>query len=227
MCAEPRRRDDMRVMETGEIYDTTEIHPVAGSGNEDIYIETVKTPLLDSQGNINGIQCMFWDVTERHEMEEQLAYERDLLNALLENVPDRIYIKDTQSRFIKGSAALAKRLGLKMPEDIVGKTDYDFHPGGLAKSFHEDEQRVILTGKPIINKVEQQSDTDGRDIWASVTKVPFTNRSGITTGVIGISRDITALKLAERETVRARDLALEAAQMKAQFLAVMLSLIHI
>ena len=216
--ADKYRRDDMRVMETGEIYDTTEIH---GSGDEDIYIETVKTPLLDSQGNINGIQCMFWDVTERHEMEEQLAYERDLLNALLENVPDRIYIKDTESRFIKGSAALAKRLGLKMPGDIVGKTDYDFHPGGLAKSFHEDEQRVILTGKPIINKVEQQTDSDGRDIWASVTKVPFTNRSGITTGVIGISRDITALKLAERETARARDMALEAAQMKAQFLAVM------
>ena len=164
---------------------------------------------------------MFWDVTERHQMEEQLAYERDLLNALLDNVPDRIYIKDTESRFIKGSAALAKRLGLKTPGDIVGKTDYDFHPDALAKSFHEDEQRVILTGKPIINKVEQQTDTDGRDIWASVTKVPFTNRSGIATGVIGISRDITALKLAERETARARDMALEAAQMKAQFLAVM------
>ena len=69
--------------------------------------------------------------------------------------------------------------------------------------------------------MEQQTDTDGRDIWASVTKVPFTNRSGIATGVIGISRDITALKLAERETARARDMALEAAQMKAQFLAVM------
>ena len=219
--ADKYRRDDLRVMETGEIYDTTEIHTGTGSSEEDIYIETVKTPLLDSQGNINGIQCMFWDVTERHQMEEQLAYERDLLNALLENVPDRIYIKDTESRFIKGSAALAKRLGLKMPGDIVGKTDYDFHPDALAKSFHEDEQRVILTGKPIINKVEQQTDTDGRDIWASVTKVPFTNRSGITTGVIGISRDITALKLAERETARARDMALEAAQMKAQFLAVM------
>ena len=219
--ADKYRRDDMRVMETGEIYDTTEIHTGTGSGEENIYIETVKTPLLDSQGQINGIQCMFWDVTERHQMEEQLAYERDLLNALLDNVPDRIYIKDTESRFIKGSAALAKRLGLKTPGDIVGKTDYDFHPDTLAKSFHEDEQRVILTGKPVINKVEQQTDTDGRDIWASVTKVPFTNRSGIATGVIGISRDITALKLAERETARARDMALEAAQMKAQFLAVM------
>ena len=219
--ADKYRNDDLRVVKTAETYATTEIHTGAGEAENDIYIETVKTPLFDSSGEINGIQCMFWDVTERHQMEEQLAHEKDLLSALLDNVPDRIYIKDTESRFIKGSTALAKRLGLSSAQEIVGKTDYDFHPDIHAKSFHEDEQRVILTGKPIINKVEKQTDECGRDIWASVTKVPFSNRSGIITGIIGISRDITALKLAEQETARARDLALEAAQMKTRFLAVM------
>jgi len=219
--ADKYRRDDLRVIETGEPYATTEIHTGSDKEENNIYIETVKTPLRDPAGNITGIQCMFWDVTERHQIEEQLAYERDLLSALLDNVPDRIYIKDTESRFIKGSTALAKRLGLNSAEDFIGKTDYDFHPSTQAKKFHEDEQRVILTGNPIVNKVEQQTDETGREIWASVTKVPFSNRSGIITGIIGISRDITALKLAERETVRARDLALEAAQMKARFLAVM------
>ena len=219
--ADKYRRDDLRVIDTGEPYATTEIHTGSGKEKNNIYIETVKTPLRDPTGNITGIQCMFWDVTERHQIEEQLAYERDLLSALLDNVPDRIYIKDTESRFIKGSMALAKRLGLNSAEDFIGKTDYDFHPSTQAKNFHEDEQRVILTGNPIVNKVEQQTDETGREIWASVTKVPFSNRSGIITGIIGISRDITALKLAERETARARDLALEAAQMKARFLAVM------
>ena len=219
--ADKYRNDDLRVLETAETYETTEIHTGGSESEHDIHIETVKTPLFDSSGQINGIQCMFWDVTERHQMEEQLAYERDLLSALLDNMPDRIYIKDTESRFIKGSTALAKRLGLPSAQEIIGKTDYDFHPDSHAKSFHEDEQRVILTGMPIINKVEKQTDEDGRDIWASVTKVPFSNRSGIITGIIGISRDITALKLAEQETARARDLALEAAQMKARFLAVM------
>ena len=70
---------------------------------------------------------------------------------------------------------------------------------------------MILTGEAIVNKVEKQTDADSRSIWASVTKVPFTNRSGMITGIIGISRDITALKLAEEESARARDLALEAA----------------
>ena len=164
--ADKYRNDDLRVVETSETYATTEIHTGAGEAENDIYIETVKTPLFDSSGEINGIQCMFWDVTERHQMEEQLAHEKDLLSALLDNVPDRIYIKDTESRFIKGSTALAKRLGLSSAQEIVGKTDYDFHPDILAKSFHEDEQRVILTGKPIINKVEKQTDECGRDIWA-------------------------------------------------------------
>jgi len=212
-------RDDQYIIETGKSFATTEEHSSPDGGKT--IIDVVKTPLLGSDGNITGIQVMFWDVTERHQMEEELAYERDLLNALLENVPDRIYIKDTESRFIKGSAALAKRLGLENTEAIVGKTDYDFHPSTQAQQFHEDEQRVVLTGKAVINKVEQQSDQAGKSIWASVTKVPFHNRSGMITGIIGISRDITALKLAEEESARARDMALEAAQMKAQFLAVM------
>jgi PAS domain S-box-containing protein len=198
-------RDDLHVIKTLKPFATTEEHTTPEGGK--MVIDVVKTPLLDSDGRILGTQCMFWDVTERHQMEEQLAYERDLLNAILDNVPDRIFIKDTESRFIKGSAALAKRLGLESVDEIVGKTDYDFHPTDQAKNFHEDEQRVILTGKSVVNKVEKQTDTSGHPIWASVTKVPFTNRSGMITGIIGISRDITALKLAEQESARARSSA--------------------
>ncbi|MFP6903447.1 MAG: PAS domain S-box protein [Verrucomicrobiia bacterium] len=217
--ADKYRRDDLRVMEGDQTYATTEIH-TQPDGTE-LHVEVIKTPLHNEAGEVTGLQCMFWDVTERHLMEEQLAYERDLLNALLDNVPDRIYIKDTESRFIKGSSALARRLSLESADEIIGKTDYNFHPENQAREFHEDEQRVILTGKAIVNKVEQQTSEEGRTIWASVTKVPFRNRSGIITGIIGISRDITALKLAEEESARARDLAVEAAQVKAQFLAVM------
>ncbi len=217
--ADKYRRDDQRVMENDQTYATTEIH-TQPDGTE-LHVEVIKRPLHNEAGEVTGLQCMFWDVTERHFMEEQLAYERDLLNALLENVPDRIYIKDTESRFIKGSSALARRLSLNSADEIIGKTDYNFHPENQAREFHEDEQRVILTGKAIVNKVEQQTSEEGRTIWASVTKVPFRNRSGMITGIIGISRDITALKLAEEESARARDLAVEAAQVKAQFLAVM------
>ena len=217
--ADKYRRDDQRVIEKGEIYDTVEEHDLADGTK--MYVHVIKTPLRDAENNLIGIQCMFWDVTSRRQIEDELAFERDLLHALLENVPDRIYFKDTESRFVRCSQALARRLGLESPEDAVGKTDYDFHPKQQAKEFHEDEQRVVLTGKAVVNKAEKQISKDGQATWASVTKVPVLSRAGIVTGLIGISRDITALKLAEQEMERARDLAEESAQLKAQFLATM------
>lgn len=217
--ADKYRRDDLKVIETGETCDAVEEHE-AGDGGK-LYVHVIKTPLFDLEDNPAGIQCMFWDVTQRKKVEEQLAFERDLLRALLENVPDRIYFKDTESRFVRCSRALANRLGLNIPEEVIGKTDYDFHPEKDAREYHEDEQRVVLTGESVVNKVERQTANDGQPIWASVTKVPFRNRAGMTTGIIGISRDITALKQAEEEMVRARDLAQESAQLKAQFLATM------
>ncbi|NDA68598.1 MAG: response regulator, partial [Verrucomicrobia bacterium] len=135
--------------------------------------------------------------------------------------PDRIYFKDTESKFLQASMAMAKRLGLKDPSEVVGKTDFDFHPPELAREFFADEQKILLTGTPIVNKVERQLAIDGSEIWASVTKVPLRNRAGFITGIIGISRDITGIKRVERELQQARDTALESTRLKSQFLAAM------
>ena len=217
--AEKYQRDDHRIIESQKTHEILEAHFSPEKGKT--YVQVVKTPLFDAQGSALGIQGIFWDVTERKRIEEQLAIERDLLRALLDNVPDRIYFKDTESRFLQASLALARRLGLKDAIEVVGKTDFDFHPPELAREFHADEQRILLTGQPIINKIERQRATDGNDIWASVTKVPLRNRAGFITGIIGISRDITAIKRVERELQQARDTALESTRLKSQFLAAM------
>jgi two-component system, sensor histidine kinase and response regulator len=211
------QRDDARVMSSLENLDTVEAH-VTPTG-EKLFVHVIKTPLYDSLGRVVGIQGIFWDVTQRKKIEEQLAYERDLLRALLDNIPDRIYFKDVHSRFIRCSASMVKRLGAKQVEDVVGKTDFDFHPRELAQEFFEDEQRIILTGQPLINKLERQVDTGGNDIWATVTKVPIYNQNGAVTGIIGISRDVTQLKKAEEALEQARDEALESARVKSRFLA--------
>ena len=213
------QRDDGRVMRSGITYQAVEAH--AKPDGSTFYVRFIKSPLRNNAGDIIGIQGVFWDVTDRKKIEEALASERDHLRALMDNVPDRIYFKDTDSRFILCNKALSERLGLKNPDEAIGKTDYDFHPPDRAREFHKDEQRIIITGQPMVNKIEEQTSLDGARIWASVTKVPTRSRDGYLTGIIGISRDITALKCAEEELALARDQALESAKLKAQFLATM------
>ena len=211
------QRDDARVMASLENLDTVEPHLTPNG--EKLFVHVIKTPLYDSLGRVVGIQGIFWDVTQRKKIEEELAYERDLLRALLDTIPDRIYFKDVQSRFIRCSGSMVKRLGANNIKEVVGKTDFDFHPRELAQEFHDDEQRIILTGQPLINKLERQVDLAGHDIWATVTKVPIYNQNGAVTGIIGISRDVTQLKKAEEALEQARDEALESARVKARFLA--------
>jgi PAS domain S-box-containing protein len=190
--ADKYHRDDARVMTSMETFEAVEAHP-AHSG-EKRFVHVIKTPLYDAMGRVVGVQGIFWDVTQRKEIEEALAYERDLLRALLDNIPDRIYFKDVESRFLRCSNSMALRLGLEDPKQIVGKTDFDLHPRERAQEFYEDEQRIIRTGQPLISKLEKLTDSAGREIWASVTKIPIYNRNGHVTGIVGISRDVTQLK---------------------------------
>ena len=204
-------------MATREAVDTIEANQTP-SGDR-IFVHVIKTPLYDTNGNVVGIQGIFWDVTERKKTEEELAYERDLLRALLDNIPDRIYFKDVKSRFLRVSSSMARRLGVSDPVEVFGKTDFDFYPKELAQEFFDDEQRIILTGQPLINKLERIVDRDSRESWASVTKVPLYNKSGSVVGIIGISRDVSKLKEAEVALEQARDVALETARIKSEFLA--------
>jgi two-component system, sensor histidine kinase and response regulator len=210
-------RDDLRVINTLQELDC--IEPYQKPDGEKLFIHVIKTPLYDSSGWVVGIQGIFWDVTASKRIEEALSYERDLLRALLNNIPDRIYYKDIESRFVRCSMSMALRLGVDDPQKVVGKNDFDFHPKELAAEFYADEQRIILTGRPLINKPEHRTDSKGQEIWSSVTKVPIYNQNGQITGIIGISHDITRLKQAERALQQAHDAALETARMKTQFLA--------
>jgi len=135
----------------------------------------------------------------------ELSMTHKLVETMLENVPDRIYFKDTQSRFLKLSRALAKRMGVKDPQDAIGKTDFDFYQRERAEEFYRDEQRIIQTGEPLINKIEKQITSNGEVAWASVTKVPVRDESGKIVGVMGINRDITEQKQAEEDLRRSRD----------------------
>jgi PAS domain S-box-containing protein len=119
-------------------------------------------------------------------------------------MPDLIYIKDRQSRFILGNKKVAAVMGT-VPKGLVGKTDFDFYTYDLASRFYNDEQVIMKTGKPKINYEEPGLDEHGNRIVLSTTKVPLKNKRGEVVGLVGIGRDITRLKNIEKELRKKTD----------------------
>jgi two-component system sensor histidine kinase/response regulator len=121
-----------------------------------------------------------------------------LLHMLMDNVPDAIYFKDLESRFIRINRGMAKLFGLSDPAEAVGKTDFDFFGEEHARQAYLDEQEVIRTGRTLVAREEMEYWPDGRVTWASTTKMPLRDRNGAIIGTFGISRDITHLKQTEK-----------------------------
>jgi|GEM_PF-3059453 len=128
---------------------------------------------------------------ELAEVKAALARTQGLLSAILNTIPDRIYIKDTESRFLLCSQSLVRRLRAKSEDELVGRTDFDFQPRERAEEFYRDEQKILQTGEALINKVEKQIMPDGEVYWTSTTKVPLRDTEGKIVGLVGINRDIT------------------------------------
>lgn len=145
------------------------------------------------------------ELFRREQLAEELFIERDLLQTLLDNIPDTIYFKDTASRFTRINRAQATLLGVAKPEDAIGKTDLDFQTSELAQSFYEEEQRILQRGEPQTNRIEFNPTPDGKPRWFSATKVPIKDENGNITGMVGVSRDITMNKQAEEALRRSEE----------------------
>ena len=138
------------------------------------------------------------DITQHKKIEEELALERDFLQNLLDNIPDAVYFKDRKNRIIKVNKFYLQGMK-KSPEEIIGKTDFDFFPYEQAKQMFEDDNYVLRTGKPIVGKIERTLLPDGRWNQVITTKIPMYNREGKIIGTMGITRDMTAYAHLERE----------------------------
>jgi PAS domain S-box-containing protein len=123
--------------------------------------------------------------------------ERVLLQTLIDTVPDYIFVKDTASRYVLSNRAHLRQLHATTLADIMGKTDFDFFPEAYAKQYFDDEQRVVTTGQPLIDREEPSFDDVGNPIWVSATKMPLRDADGNIKALIGVIRNITARKQAE------------------------------
>ena len=160
-------------------------------------VNLVVTALKDSSGETTGFLGIAKDVTESKRAEVALRHERFLLQKLMDNLPDSIYFKDLNSRFLRISKALANRFGLSDPNFAIGKTDFDFFTTEHAQRAQSDEQELMKSGEGVIDKQERETWTDGRRTWVATSKFPLRNEMGDIVGTFGISRDITERKLAD------------------------------
>ena len=197
------------------------------------WLLTSKLPLRDTDGRIIGLIGIGRDITVEKQMQTELAYEQELLQTLLENSPTRIFFKDLQSRFVRFSNSKAQGTLEAMrniwrtqhpgspdawPSHLVdfesfskwliGKTDLDTYPEAIAGLAHKDEQEIIATGQPVLNKLEKGELADGQVHWWLVTKLPWRDKNGEIIGTFGASQDVTPLKQAE-ESLRKSTTQLE------------------
>jgi diguanylate cyclase (GGDEF)-like protein/PAS domain S-box-containing protein len=136
------------------------------------------------------------DITEL-EIGRTVAKERVSLQALIDKVPDKLWVKDANSRFIIANKATASEYSMPAAEDIIGKTDFDLYPHEAAQQFFEIEQRIIQSGQPTVDMDECIFDASGDRRWLSTTKVPLLDDRNEAAGLLGISRDITDRKQAD------------------------------
>jgi len=142
-------------------------------------------------GNITG---MVMDITKRKQAEERLQKSESKYRTLLENLPQKIFLKDAHSAYISCNENYARDLGI-MPEEIRGKTDYDFFPRELADQYSADDKRILESGQA--ERLEEQYVKDGKKTWVATTKTPVRDDSGAVTGLLGAFLDITDRKQTE------------------------------
>ena len=182
-----------RAIELGETFDV-ELEIITAKGNLR-QVHAIGHADL-ARGRVFGF---FQDISERKQAQQALANERVLLRNLVDNLPVAVYLKDTAGRKTLANPVDLQNMGLTSEAELLGKTDYDLFPPEQAAAFHADDELVLQTGQPVLNREEQLTRADGSIRCLLTSKVPIFDNSGAVTGLVGIGLDITERKRAEEQ----------------------------
>jgi len=169
-----------------------------------IYVEgNISAQFKD--GQFNATRGIFRNITMRKQVEESLFQERILLRTVIDNLPDAIYAKDLKARKILiNKADLANTA--KSEEEVLGKTDLEVYPQEVAERFIADDLAVIQSGQPVVNREEMLINQAGEKKWILTSKVPLRDTLNNIVGLVGIGRDITEQKAANKRMLEMHEL---------------------
>jgi PAS domain S-box-containing protein len=182
-------------------FPTVPVIVLSGANDESLAVKTVQEGaqdyLVKGQMGDHLLTRAICYAIERAKVEERLSKERNLLRSIVDHLPDYIYFKDPQGRYVIDNQAHTRFLKAKTPDEVIGKTVFDFFPKELAARYHEDDEAIVRSAKPLINREEPTVNESGERRWLSTTKVPLWDETGAPEGLVCIGRDITERKVAE------------------------------
>ncbi|MFC2138084.1 PAS domain-containing protein [Bacteroidota bacterium] len=179
--------------------------------NTDQYLKTVKMPFYIHYMDQTGLLGIQFDITDVKEMQveikkqneelleaqHEIQKEKTLMDCMMDNIPDNIYFKDVDSKFLRISTNMLSLFNATSFDQVKGKSDFDFFSSEHAQQAFDDEQNIMKTRKPIIGLIEKETFDDGTENWVDTTKMPLLDREGNVIGTFGISRNVTQIKKME------------------------------
>lgn len=162
------------------------------------WLDVVGTNLLHEPA-VGAIVLNYRDITERKHAEEQLYRSRQMLQLVLDNIPQRVFWKDHNFKYVGCNRPCAVDAGLTDPSEIKGRTDFELSWKALAPIYRADDADVMESDTPKMNYEEPLPGPDGSTFWLKTSKVPMHDQEGAVIGVLGTYEDITDRKRAQEE----------------------------